>query len=137
MKNLTLHNYAVWPDKIKRMVMVFGFFLVFVLGYYLIIKSDLDMLKAVNNKKLSTHIELDNEQKLIARVDEYQERIANLQRVLDGIHYKIIDSDAPTDLFADISKLKVVGVVRQNYKIWILIIMPNNDHVYAVEKNND
>jgi type IV pilus assembly protein PilO len=79
---LTLDNLAEWPLLIKWLIIIFGFLLILVLGYYVDIKNQKNFLRIKQQQAVTLKQELLSKNQHVAKLSVYKNQTQALQTIL-------------------------------------------------------
>ncbi len=108
-KELTIDNVGKWPQPIKIGVMAIVAILVFGLGYYLIIQSNVDQYNALSLKEVSLKAEFESLQHKASNLNAYKNQMALMQERFGNMLKQLPSQNEMPGLLEDISKTGIAS----------------------------
>ncbi len=103
--NLDFNNVGSWPVWVRGVAIGIICVVVFVIGYMVIIKPELDRLAAAEAKEISLKSEFEIKQSKAANLDEYQEQMKEIERSFGALLRQLPSKTEVADLLSEISSV--------------------------------
>lgn len=109
LKELTVDNVGKWPNPIKWGVMAVVAILVFVLGYYLVIQSNLDIYDELSRKEDTLKTEFEKLQHQASNLNAYKNQMALMRERFGNMLKQLPTQNEMPSLLEDISKTGIAS----------------------------
>ncbi len=104
LKDLNIENIGSWPKPVKFAVILIIPLLVFILGYYLIIQSNIDDYHSLSAKELKLKTEFETLQHQASKLDAYRNQIRIMEERFTNILKQLPTQNEMPSILEDISK---------------------------------
>ncbi len=117
LNDLDFNNLGAWPLPAKIGAVVVIIIAVGLAGWYFHISNLLDELESKQRQETSLRSEFEQKQRGVANIDEYRERLAELQALLDELIQQLPTRTEMPDLLEEVSNLgRLNGLVFQLFR---------------------
>lgn len=105
LRDLDFNNLGTWPLPVKIAAILLILGAVGAAGWYFHIQHQIEELQGKERQELALRSEFEEKQSVVANLEEYRERIAQLQAILDDLIRQLPTGTEMPDLLEEVSDL--------------------------------
>lgn len=104
LRDLDFNDIGSAPTSVRYVILSFVLVIILAIGYFLLVKSKIEQLEAVQKRETSLKVEFENKQEKAANLEAYEAQLAEMQDLLETMFRQLPSRTEMDKLLVDVSQ---------------------------------